>query len=74
MGVDRESVPVSLPKKLVEDLDRLVDEGRFSSRSEALRRGARIVTERGKVDRLHELSSKLAKEKVEERLARKDVP
>jgi len=74
MSVDRESVPVSLPKKLVEDLDRLVDEGRFSSRSEALRRGARVVTEREKVDRLHELSSKLAKEKVEERLARKNVP
>ena len=74
MSVDRESVPVSLPKKLVEDLDRLVDEGRFSSRSEALRRGARVVTEREKVDRLHELSSKLGKEKVEERLARKNVP
>jgi len=74
MSVDRESVPVSLPKKLVEDLDRLVDEGRFSSRSEALRRGARVVTEKEKVDRLHELSSKLGKEKVEQRLSRKNVP
>ena len=74
MSVDRKSVPVSLPRKLVEDLDRLVDEGRFSSRSEALRRGARVITEKEKVDRLHELSSRLGKEKVEQRLSRKNVP
>ncbi|PSP80799.1 CopG family transcriptional regulator, partial [Halobacteriales archaeon QS_4_69_225] len=44
MSSDRKSVPVSLPEGLVEELDRLVEEGLFSSRSEALRYGARLVT------------------------------
>jgi len=64
-------VPVSLPEKLVEELDRLVEEGRFGSRSEALRHGARLVTEREATKRLHELTQERAKEQVEERLERK---
>jgi len=68
---ERRSVPVSLPEKLVEELDRLVEEGRFGSRSEALRHGARLVTEREATKRLHELTQERAKEQVEERLERK---
>jgi len=64
-------VPVSLPEKLVEELDRLVEEGRFGSRSEALRHGARLVTEREATKRLHELTQERTKEQVEERLERK---
>lgn len=43
MSPDRQSIPVSLPAELVERLDRLVEEGVFGSRSEALRYGARLV-------------------------------
>ncbi|SEQ95106.1 ribbon-helix-helix domain-containing protein [Natrinema salaciae] len=43
MGRDRESVPVLLPPELVHELDALVEQGMFSSRSEALRYGARLV-------------------------------
>lgn len=48
----RVSVPVSLPIGLKEAIDRLVEEGEFSSRSEALRFGARLVVLFGK--RTHE--------------------
>jgi Arc/MetJ-type ribon-helix-helix transcriptional regulator len=73
MSSDRKSVPVSLPEGLVEELDRLVDEGLFSSRSEALRYGARLVTQESIVKRLHELSRSTAKGQLRERLDRKDV-
>lgn len=43
MSSDRQSVPVSLPSELVARLDRLVEAGVYSSRSEALRYGARLV-------------------------------
>ncbi len=39
----RECIPVSLPKGLVRDIEELVSEGKFNSKSEALRFGAKIV-------------------------------
>lgn len=73
MSSDRQSVPVSLPEGLVEELDRLVEEGKFGSRSEALRYGARLVTQEATVKRLHDLSQAKAQGQVRERLDRKDV-
>lgn len=73
MGAERKTVPVSLPEKLVEELDRLVDEGVFGSRSEALRYGARLVTHEEATKRLHTLTQARALEQVEERLERKRV-
>jgi len=54
MSSDRQSVPVSLPTELVDRLDRLVDDGVFSSRSDALRYGARIVVREARRQRPHE--------------------
>lgn len=72
MPSGRRSVPVSLPDGLVEELDRLVEQGKFGSRSEALRYGARLVTPEATVKRLHELSEAKAQGQVRERLDRKD--
>lgn len=71
---DRKSVPVSLPSELVEELDALVEAGVFSSRSDALRYGARLVVreERQRI-RLHELADARARADIEERLERKRV-
>lgn len=68
----RKPVPVSLPPELVDELDELVEEGVFSSRSEALRYGARLVVreERDRV-RLHKLSDTLAEADIRDRLERK---
>lgn len=74
MSSDRQSVPVSLPSELVTRLDRLVEEGVFSSRSEALRYGARLVVREEAHERLHERTGSSAREDVEERLDRKRVP
>lgn len=74
MAVKRDTVPVSMPRKLVEDIDRLVDEGEFSSRSDAMRFAARILTHQESTRRLHDLTEEKASEQVRERLARKDVP
>jgi Arc/MetJ-type ribon-helix-helix transcriptional regulator len=73
MSSDRQSVPVSLPSELVARLDRLVEEGVFSSRSEALRYGARLVVREEHLERLHERTDSSAREDVEERLDRKRV-
>lgn len=73
MSSGRQSVPVSLPDGLVEELDRLVEQGKFGSRSEALRYGARLVTQEATVKRLHDLSQATARGQVRERLDRKDV-
>ena len=37
------TVPVKLPGGLVKEIDELVEEGRFHSRSEILRHGVRVV-------------------------------
>jgi len=74
MSSDRQSVPVSLPPELVERLDRLVEDGVFGSRSEALRYGARLVVREEHLERLHEQADNEARKAVEERLGRKRVP
>ena len=70
----RKSIPVSLPPALVRELDRLVEEGKFGSRSEAIRYGARLVTREDRLLRLHELTEARAAQDVDERLERKRVP
>ncbi|MBN1540239.1 MAG: CopG family transcriptional regulator [Candidatus Thermoplasmatota archaeon] len=40
---DRLSIPVSLPIGLVHDIDELVEQNMFGSRSEVLRYGARLA-------------------------------
>jgi len=74
MSSDRQSVPVSLPPELVARLDGLVEDGVFSSRSEALRYGARLVVREERLERLHEAADRGAREDVEQRLERKRVP
>lgn len=71
MASDRKSIPVSLPPELVEEIDQLVEEGKFGSRSEALRYGARLVTHEEATKRLHALTAGRAREQVRERLERK---
>ena len=73
MSTDRESVPVSLPSELVRELDKLVKEGVFSSRSEALRYGARLVVREERLARLHQSTDQRAREDVRERMDRKRV-
>lgn len=73
MSSDRHSVPVSLPPELVERLDRLVTDGVFGSRSEALRYGARLVVREEHLERLHAHGDTEARKDVEERLDRKRV-
>lgn len=68
---DRRSIPVSLPPELVEELDRLVEAGKFGSRSEALRYGARLVTHEEATKRLHTLTQHRAREQIRDRLDRK---
>ena len=72
-GSDRQSVPVSLPPELVDCLDRLVNDGVFGSRSEALRYGARLVVREEHLERLHEQTDSEARNDVKERLDRKRV-
>lgn len=75
MSTDRKSIPVSLPEGLVEELDELVENGKFGSRSEALRYGARLVArEAHQKKRLHERTTDAAAKDIEERLERKRVP
>jgi antitoxin ParD1/3/4 len=74
MSSDRKPVPVSLPPELVEELDALVEAGVFSSRSDALRYGARLVVREDRQRRrLHALGDEGAREDVEERMERKRV-
>ncbi|QCC47526.1 ribbon-helix-helix domain-containing protein [Halobellus limi] len=73
MSTDRQPVPVSLPPELVRELDELVEEGQFGSRSEALRYGARLVIREDMQKRLHERTSESAKDDIKERLDRKRV-
>ena len=73
MSSDRQSVPVSLPSELVARLDRLVEDGVFGSRSEALRYGARLVVREEHLERLHQQTASRTRKDVEERLDRKRV-
>ena len=73
MSSDRKSVPVSLPPELVNELDALVEQGVFGSRSEAIRYGARLAVREERLARPHERTDAAAREDVEERLERKRV-
>lgn len=73
MSGDRQSVPVSLPAELVANLDELVETGVFSSRSEALRYGARLVLREQRLARLHDVTDERAHDDVRERLDRKRI-
>lgn len=73
MSNDRQPVPISLSSELVDRLDRLVEDGVFSSRSEALRYGARLVVREERLERLHDQTDRAARDDVEERLDRKRV-
>jgi antitoxin ParD1/3/4 len=73
MSSDRQSVPVFLPPELVDRLDRLVEDGVFGFRSEALRYGARIVVREEHLERLYEQTDRKARKDVEDRLDRKRV-
>lgn len=69
---ERKPIPVSLPPQLVEELDDLVEAGMFSSRSEALRYGARLVVrEERNSRRFHQLIDSRAAADVRNRLERK---
>ena len=74
MNSDRQSVPITLPSKLVERLDRLAENGVFGSRTKALRDGARLVIREDYLERLHEQADSEARNDIEERLDRKRVP
>lgn len=71
---ERQSVPVSLPADLVRELDELVEEGMFGSRSDALRYGARLVARehRYREPRLHEVAADRAREAAAERQERRE--
>jgi len=69
---ERKSVPVSLPSELVNELDALVEEGVFSSRSDAIRYGVRLVVrEEKQYARLHERADESAREDIQTRMERK---
>jgi len=53
-----ESVPTKMTKRLLEELDRLVEEGWYASRSEAIRDAVRELVERRKLDRLEDAIKK----------------
>ncbi len=49
-----ETVPIKMTKKLLEELDKLVGEGWYVSRSEAIRDAVRKLIEGRKLDRLQD--------------------
>jgi len=73
MKADRQSIPVSLPKGVVKEIDEMVRRGEFSSKSEAIRFGARLLIMLEK--RLHQRAEDYAFEDAMEGLKRgKNVP
>lgn len=77
MGSDRQSVPVSLPSELVEELDALVEADLFGSRSEALRYGARLVVREERQARIAEETVQDTRDELSEvrfRVGQKDDP
>ena len=65
---DRENIPVALPKGLAKSIDEMVEKGIFSSKSEALRFGAKLVVMLEK--RMHERSEDYAYEEFLEGVTR----
>ena len=73
MSTDRESIPVSLPKGIVREIEEMVKKGEFSSKSEAIRFGARLLVMLEK--RLHDRAEDYALEEVMEGIKRgRNVP
>ncbi len=66
--LNRKLVPVSLPSGLAQEIDSLVEEGEFTSRSEALKFGARLVVLMSK--RTHQRAEDYAYEEIKEGLQR----
>jgi Arc/MetJ-type ribon-helix-helix transcriptional regulator len=66
-------IPVRLPGKLVEEVDKLVEEGLFLSRSEALRYGARILVLLSmRPLTLHQLAEEISYLEARKRLRRRE--
>ncbi|MFO8051190.1 MAG: ribbon-helix-helix domain-containing protein [Thermoplasmatota archaeon] len=65
---DRVSIPVSLPTGLVQEIDDLVEDKLFGSRSEVLRYGARLAVIYHR--RLHSRAEEYAMDEIEEGLER----
>ena len=73
MPVERQSIPVSLPKGIVEAIEEMVKRGEFSSKSEAIRFGARLLVMLEK--RLHERAEDYAYQEAMDGIRRgKNVP
>ena len=70
MAEGRVVIPVSLSRRLVKEIDELVKKKKFSSRSEALRYGVRLVVlfEKG----IHKLAEDYAYEMIKERLEKRE--
>ncbi|MBS3081076.1 CopG family transcriptional regulator [Candidatus Pacearchaeota archaeon] len=64
----RKIIPVALPEGLVLELDKLVKEGEFMSRSEALKFGARLVVMMSR--RIHVRTEDYAYEEIKEGVLR----
>ena len=62
MRADSNSVTVSLLPEVIRGLDRLVERGRFDSRAEALRYGARLAVREEQQQRLDEYASEKTSE------------
>lgn len=62
--MERKVIPVSLPGGLANEIDLLVKDGVFDSRSEALKFGARLVLMMTK--RIHERSEDYAYEEIKQ--------
>jgi Arc/MetJ-type ribon-helix-helix transcriptional regulator len=55
-------VQVRIPEELVEEIDRWISEGRFSSRSEAVKTILRLYKEREQTRRFYEMLSEESEE------------
>jgi len=62
-------IPVSLPKGLIGEIDELVESGIFSSRTEVLRYGARLVVLKER-RRIHERAEDYAYDEIKEGIQR----
>ena len=65
---DRMSIPVSLPKGLVDEMNELIGQGKFSSKSDAIRFGVRLLIMLEK--RTHMRAEDYAYSEIKERLKR----
>jgi Arc/MetJ-type ribon-helix-helix transcriptional regulator len=69
-------VQVRIPEELVQEIDRWISEGRFSSRSEAVKTIVTLYTEREQTRKFYEMLSKESEEarkRPESLISLKDV-